>query len=194
MVLIAGSSAKPRPTQVRDKWAELHGQKPMRTSTGAPLSWGALKKRFEDKELKLSFVRYVIEEMPQGAEFLMHKALVDCIKQKSNEFRNHPIQGGVSDAMLDTFALLDERLGQFTNALGVQSVHDSIVIECDIEEAMEVANVVRAAMLEAMEAYCPDLPIKVDVDVQRSLDSKVDTIDSVEAYLAELTVGAPVGV
>jgi DNA polymerase-1 len=194
MVLIAGSSQKPLPTQVRDDWAELNGQRPLRTSNGKPLSWGALKKRFEDKALKLSFVRYVIDKMPSGAEFLMNKALEDCIKQKSNEFRNHPIQGGVGDVVLDAFALLDQRLGAIDGAIGVQSVHDSIVVECDIADAPQVAQVVKAAMLEAMEAFCPDLPIKVDVDVQRSLDAKVDTIESVEDEIASLSAKAPVAV
>jgi len=191
MVLLAGASRKPRPTQVREEWAAKNNQPSLCTKNGGPLSWGALSKRFENKALKLSFVSYVLERMPEAAEYLMRTALADCIRQKSNEFRNHPIQGGVGDAVLDAFALLDARLGQFHNAIGVQSVHDSIVVECDLEEAPQVAEVVKASMLEAMEAYCPDLPIKVDVDIQRSLDAKYDIIESVEAELAAIAQDPP---
>jgi hypothetical protein len=51
------------------------------------------------------------------------------------------------------------------------------VVECNEQDAEEVRKVLVAAMMEAMTRYVYDIPAKVDADVQRSLDGKIDKID-----------------
>lgn len=179
MALIAGTSTKPEPTRLRSIWAAQNGVT-LTARSGRPLGYAALKKVFEKRELKVSFVRFILEGMPAAAEYLMREALGDAIRGKKNEYRNHPIQGGVGDAVLEAFALLDQRLHAFHNAVPIQSVHDSIVIECDLTEAAAVRDCLVEAMTEAMCRYVRDLPVKVDAEILRSLDAKHDTIDEEE--------------
>lgn len=182
MMLIAATSNKEGPRRVRDEWAAANNVT-LTTRKGRALGFSALKKAFEKKTLKADFVRTVLAAMPSAAEFLMISALGDSIRSKKNEYRNHPIQGGVGDTVLEAFALIDERLKSFDNAVGVQSVHDSIVIECNVDEAPVVREMLVDAMTEAMSHYVWDLPIKVDADITRSLDTKHDAFEMDEELL-----------
>jgi len=79
--------------------------------------------------------------------------------------------------VLRAYALLNERLARFTNAVPVQSVHDSIVLEVNVEEALEVARVLQQTMEEGLKYFCPDVPAKADVDIATSLDADKDGIN-----------------
>jgi DNA polymerase I-like protein with 3'-5' exonuclease and polymerase domains len=176
MMLVAASSRKDGPRRITDEWSAQNGVR-LTNAAGQPLGWGALIKAFEKKVLKADYVKTVIDAMPAAAETLMASALSDCIRSKKNEYRNHPIQGGVGDAVLESFELIDLYLRAFTDAVPVQSVHDSIVVECNVEEAEKVRECLIGAMMEAMSRYVRVIPAKVDADVQASLDSKVDKLD-----------------
>jgi DNA polymerase-1 len=72
---------------------------------------------------------------------------------------NMPIQGTEADLMKLAMIKVDERLGD----LGEQilQIHDSILIECPIENAEKVSEILR----ETMENIAPELGIKLKVDV-----------------------------
>jgi DNA polymerase-1 len=72
---------------------------------------------------------------------------------------NMPIQGTEADLMKMAMLRVDERLG----GLGEQilQVHDSILIECPIENADKIAELLRTTM----ETIYPDLKVKLKVDV-----------------------------
>jgi hypothetical protein len=52
----------------------------------------------------------------------------------------------------------------------VQTVHDSIVLECDAGDAAEVCELLKSAMESAMQSFCPDVPAVADADIRISLD------------------------
>ena len=146
------------------------------TPEGKTLSRMQLKKKFEDKDLKIKFLNAIFQSLGGGADKLCYAAVSDCIGGLGNAYRNAPIQGGVADAVLYAYQLLSERLSRFENAVPVQSVHDSIVLEVNVEEALEVAAVLKETMEEALAFFCPDVPAKADVDVAASLDADKDGI------------------
>lgn len=72
---------------------------------------------------------------------------------------NMPIQGTEADLMKMAMLKVDEKIG----SLGEQvlQVHDSILVECPAENADKVADLLK----ETMEGICPELKIKLQVDV-----------------------------
>jgi DNA polymerase-1 len=72
---------------------------------------------------------------------------------------NMPIQGTEADLMKLAMLKVDERLGD----LGEQilQVHDSILVECPEENAEKVAELLK----DTMENICPELEVKLKVDV-----------------------------
>ena len=86
-----------------------------------------------------------------------------------NAWRNAPIQGAVADIMLVAYADLDHRLRRFPSARPVQTVHDSVVVECDRSDAPAVAAEVRAALEGASRRFCPDVEPRADVDIRTTL-------------------------
>lgn len=149
-----------------------------------PISRDQLKKMLEDKDLRRSLFSFIMKSLGDAYEKVAYDALSDCIGGLANAYRNAPIQGGVADAVLLAYRLLDERLARFTNAVPVQSVHDSIVLEVNVEEALEVAKVLQASMEEGLSHFCPDVPAKADVDVAASLDAEKDAIEISELEAA----------
>lgn len=186
MMMIAARSRKDRPMRVRDRWAKEHNAS-LVDKFGKPLSMDALRKKFEDKDLKADFVTYVLGAMPEAAEYLMTQALADCIRSKGNQYRNAPIQGGVADAVLYAYGLLYKRLRAFPSAKAVLSVHDSVEIECDVTDARAVSALLKETMEEALARYCPDVPVVADVDVQASRDA-ADKLseEEIDARIAEV--------
>jgi hypothetical protein len=67
------------------------------------------------------------------------------------------------------YADLDRRLRSIPEALPVQTVHDSVVIECDRADADLVVTEVREALESASRRFCPDVTPKADVDIRTSL-------------------------
>ena len=94
----------------------------------------------------------------------------------------------MADIGLEYYTVLDKELRRFSDAFPVQAVHDSIAIECDLDQAPEIRAVVKAALENALAHWCPDVPAKADADIRLSLsdDDVIDDAD-VPAKLEELT-------
>ena len=60
----------------------------------------------------------------------------------------------------------------------MQTVHDSVVIECNRADAEEVAVVVQTALEDAMHIWCPDIPARADTDIRNSLSDN-DVIQTI---------------
>ena len=188
MAYIAATSRKPLAAAAREAFEAARGVVMSETDSRGnrvPLKRPALKKVFEDKELKLSYVQHVLESMPAAADYLMRMALGDCVKGLGNAYRNAPIQGAVADAAELCFANLWPRLeAETTHAHVILSVHDSVVVECDLAEAQLVEQILTEEMVRALEIFCPDVPVKADVDIQVSAHGEdiisADDIDSLQ--------------
>ncbi len=134
------------------------------------MTTGELERQFEDRNLRRAYVEAIAAGIGKhGADALLVKAARERVGAMVNAWRNAPIQGGVADIMLVAYADLDTRLRQFPDALPVQTVHDSVVIECSQSSADAVAVEVRGALEEATRRFCPDVVPKADVDIRRSL-------------------------
>lgn len=74
---------------------------------------------------------------------------------------NMPIQGTEADLMKIAMVHVDEELARVApSAHQLLQIHDSILVECDAEDADEVADVLK----KTMEAVYPELPIHLAVD------------------------------
>ena len=170
-------SSKEGPEQVRRLIAEEHSVR--FNNDGQTLSSAEVTKLLENRPLRRIIVDQVKENMgSEAAVLLLNKSLASRISQMANAYRNAPIQGGVADVMLEAYGLLYIRLSRFDSAIGVQTVHDSVVVECNRSDAHEVAKVVKGTMEEAMRTWCPDIPAKADTDVRSSL-SDHDVIENI---------------
>ena len=74
--------------------------------------------------------------------------------------QNMPIQGTEADLMKLAMIRLDERLP--AGAEMIMQVHDSVMVECEEEQAKEVAEI----MKEVMENVAPELGVKLSVDTK----------------------------
>ena len=166
---VVGCSAKPRPSEVwRCVLARFEMAPPVAPS-GAPLR-PAVEKLLEQRHLRRAVVDEVGASMGEADQtFLLNRALHTRVGQMANAYRNAPVQGGVADVMLDAFGRLHEALAKFPTAVAVQTVHDSVVIECDEADAPAVAAVVKRTLEAAMSCWCPDVPAVADTDIRTSL-------------------------
>lgn len=73
---------------------------------------------------------------------------------------NMPIQGTEADLMKLAMIRLEDKLAGVAEP--VLQVHDSILVECRPEDAEQVAELMRTEM----EGICPELPIRLKVDVK----------------------------
>lgn len=127
----------------------------------------------EDRRLRRRFIDALVEDCGSDLIFgRLRRVARDRVSAMVNAWRNAPIQGGVADIMLVAYGDLHHRLRQHPTARPVQTVHDSIVIECDRGDAGAVAADVVAALEAASLRYCPDVTPKVDVDVRTSLSDR----------------------
>ena len=70
-----------------------------------------------------------------------------------NEAINAPIQGTAAEGLKAAIALAYERLKKFDGTAFIVGVfHDELLVECDEGDAAEIEELVRGAMLEAMDA------------------------------------------
>jgi len=169
MCTIVCQSRKPSGANLRDSFARTHAIELSRA--GRSLGRDELAKVFEDRALRREFVEFVAANTDApGVHWLVHKALADRISAMGNAYRNAPIQGGVADVVLDAYGRLWDALGSRDSVWPVQTVHDSITLECDESEVDEVATLLKRCLEEAMSALCPDVPAKADADVRTSLD------------------------
>lgn len=104
-------------------------------------------------------------------------ALKSQIRSKSNAFRNVRIQSLVADIMLLGFDMLWEKIGDSDTIFPVQSVHDSIVLECPVSKANELSALVKGVMEDALETFCPSVVAKADVEIAHSLKSDGTVIE-----------------
>ena len=74
--------------------------------------------------------------------------------------QNMPIQGTEADLMKRAMVRLDSRLPR--GAEMIMQVHDSVMVECEPGLVPEVSKL----MKEVMEGVCPELSVKLVVDVK----------------------------
>ncbi len=166
---VVGCSAKQPPATVWRSVLERFELAPPVVPAGAPLR-PAVEKLLEQRHLRRAVVDEVGTTMGDADQvFLLNRALHTRVGQMANAYRNAPIQGGVADVMLDAFGRLHEALAKFPTAVAVQTVHDSVVIECDEADAPAVAAVVKRTLEAAMSRWCPDVPAVADTDIRTSL-------------------------
>jgi DNA polymerase I-like protein with 3'-5' exonuclease and polymerase domains len=174
MAMITCQSRKPGPRAVVREFAQAHGL----DGLDAPRpSREVVTKAFEDRPLRRQFVELIGERMgPDALAFLVQRALGDRISAMGNAYRNHPIQGGVSDIVLGAYARLDGIIAGFDDAWPIQTVHDSITIECHAADAPRLAAALKLAMQEALSERAPSVPAVADADIRTSLDD-ADVLD-----------------
>lgn len=137
---------------------------------GGPLSEAELARPFEDRALRRRFIEAVAADIGEEvAHRFLGRAAKERVSAMVNAWRNAPIQGGVADIMLAAYADLHLRLRRYPDAKPVQTVHDSVVIECAIADAPRLVDEVREALERASSGICPDVVPKADVDIRRSL-------------------------
>ena len=130
-----------------------------------------LEKVLENRSLRRSYAEDIARIAGRSVlEDFLDSSLRASIRVMANAYRNAPVQGGVADAMLAAYALVHDALGRFDEAFGVQTVHDSVVVECRADQATEVARAVKAAMEAGLARFCPDVAVRADTDIRRSLD------------------------
>lgn len=178
MAMIAIKSDKPRPLELRRRFEEQHGvvlsdsKDPSRT-----VGFAELNKRITPT-LARAYFDMVREEMPEDVGYLYGSAVSEAFKALGNQYRNAPIQGGVADAALWAYARIQQHLDAFfPSAHGVQTVHDSITIECDAADAVAIGEMLQQVMEEGIARYTPDVPAVADMAILSCLDEKVGKVD-----------------
>ncbi len=73
---------------------------------------------------------------------------------------NMPIQGTEADLMKKAMLAVDRALPD--NAKLILQIHDSLIIECDEQDADQIATLLK----DKMEQVAPELPVKLAVDVK----------------------------
>jgi DNA polymerase-1 len=81
---------------------------------------------------------------------------------------NTPVQGTGADGLKLALALLWERRDKMPGAFPVLVVHDEIVVEVPEGQAGDVAELLKAAMVEAMAPMLDPVPVEVEVKTART--------------------------
>ena len=166
---VVGCSTKPRPADVWRQVLARFDLVPPTAAAGGMLR-PAVDKVLEQRHLRRAVIDEVGVAMGDAdQQFLLRRALHTRVGQMANAYRNAPIQGGVADVMLDAYGRLSEVLARYPTADAVQTVHDSVVIECDEADAHAIAADVKSALEAAMSRWCPDVPTVADTDIRTSL-------------------------
>jgi DNA polymerase-1 len=76
---------------------------------------------------------------------------------------NTPVQGGTADGMKHALVLIHERLPK--SARIVSTVHDEVVVECHEQSADDCREIITTAMVEAMTALFPEVPVEVETNI-----------------------------
>lgn len=135
-----------------------------------------LDQLFEERSLRRVYIETMAAELGAAAAYsYLGRAARERVSAMVNAWRNAPIQGGVADIMLAAYGDLHRRLQAFPSAQPVQTVHDSVVVECDRSDAPAVAAEVRTSLESAMRRFCPDVTPRADVDIRTSL-SEADVV------------------
>lgn len=129
-----------------------------------------IERAFDDRTLRRRYIDRMVAGAGEAATFaILDRAARGRVSALVNAWRNAPVQGAVADIMLDAFADLDRRLRAHPTAVPVQTVHDSVVVECDAVDAPAVAAAVRSALEDSMTRHCPDVAPRADVDIRSTL-------------------------
>ena len=83
---------------------------------------------------------------------------------------NTPVQGGCADGMKRALVQLAGTLPP--SARIISTVHDEIIVEAPEHEAEDIRHTVEAAMVEAMAALFPQVPVEVEANVCASWGEK----------------------
>ncbi len=175
----AGGVSQPL-INLRSRFAEEHHLVLHRR--GEPMGEAELTRQFEERTLRRKYIETIAETCGDEVAYAyLTRAAKDRVSAMVNAWRNAPIQGGVADIMLVAYAELHKRLAQYPSAWPVQTVHDSVVVECDRADAEAVmAEVCQSLELASLE-FCPDIVPKADVDIRTTLADA----DVVEEYSAD---------
>ncbi len=166
-VISAIRSTEPGFIDVRRRFRLDHG---IDLPEGDAASDAAIERQFEDRALRRIYIETIAAELGEAvAHDCLYRSARERVSAMVNAWRNAPIQGGVADIMLVAYADLDRRIRWVPSARPVQTVHDSVVIECDRTDAERVVIEVREALERATRRFCPDVTPKADVDVRTSL-------------------------
>ncbi len=164
--LDAIGSSSPALSRIRLDFEAEHG---VRLDT-ASMGETELARQFDDRPLRRRYIEAIAQGLGDEAAYsLLTRAASGRVSAMVNAWRNAPIQGGVADIMLVAYADLHRRLGRFDTAVPVQTVHDSVAVECFAADAEEVAAEVRKALEQASLRFCPDVVPKADVDIRSTL-------------------------
>jgi hypothetical protein len=146
------------------------GQPHLPSGPGVRRPGPGVDRQFEDRPLRRAFVEAIAAGVgKEAADAHLSWAARERVGAMVNAWRTAPIQGAVADIMLVAYADLHQRLARFPSARPVQTVHDSVVVECDRAEAEAVAAEVRAALEAASRRFCPDVVPRADVDIRTTL-------------------------
>jgi hypothetical protein len=163
---------------VRDQFEQTHSV--VLHTRRASLTGPEITRAFEDRKLRRLYIEAVASELgDEAAHQHLRRAAKERVSAMVNAWRNAPIQGGVADIMLAAYADLHVRLRRFPDAVPVQTVHDSVVIECDRADGPRLVEEVRAALEQASLRFCPDVTPKADVDIRTSL-ADADVLASID--------------
>ncbi len=172
--IAAVESTDPALTRIRWNFASQHGLQlePDQVSAGSSIA-----RQFDDRALRRHFIVAIASEAGEETAYrLLGRAARERARAMVNAWRNAPIQGGVADIMLAAYGELHRALRPFTEAKPVQTVHDSVVVECNRSDAAAVADTVRHVLESTSRRFCPDVAAKADVDIRSSLADS-DIID-----------------
>ncbi|MGI9610481.1 MAG: DNA polymerase [Acidimicrobiia bacterium] len=161
-------SQDPALVSVRRRFEQDHGMVLIRPE--GPVDDAHLERAFEDRSLRRAYLEAVAVGIgTRSTDGLLTRAASERVSAMVNAWRNAPIQGGVADIMLAAYADLHHRLRRFKDAWPVQTVHDSVVIECSRSDADAVAVDVRDSLEQASARFCPDVVPRADVDIRTTL-------------------------
>ncbi len=176
---VVGCSEKHEPAQVWHRVLDRFDLAPPSISSAGSLR-PAVEKLLEHRYLRRAVVDEVGIAMGCTKQhYLLQRALHTRVGQMANAYRNAPIQGGVADVMLEAYGRLSAILANYPSASAVQTVHDSVVIECDRADARAIAVRVKSALEAAMSRWCPDVPAVADTDIRTSL-SETSILELIE--------------
>ncbi len=87
----------------------------------------------------------------------------------STEARNTPVQGTAADMLKLAMVYIDKRLREQDNGSGlVLTTHDELVVEFPKSCEEETVAIVRDGMEKAGKYYIPDIPMPVDIHVNKN--------------------------
>lgn len=151
------------------KWKKADGTSMRWTEARVALTkvFEGSNKHFKYELVKAAASHYGWEVIERS---VLRRALSDQIRSLGNAYRNHPIQGLVSDAMAVASARIWKQLREVCpEAEPVMSVHDMNLIHCPEQYALEVGRLQKREMERALREFCPTVPVIADVEVCKNL-------------------------